>query len=131
MRWGKVRVGPLDSDQQGQGDLFTSEGETVRENTLRISSADAARLQAIKAAQDGKALLRRSYYVYCMSAASFGLILTTLFVPSDPVTARTIVESSFSLLEIIAVAYLGANVIDRSRLVDRFVPNTPNPPPRD
>lgn len=124
-------MGPPDSDQQVQGDFFTSEGETVRETTLHVSSADAARLQAIKAAQDGKALVRRSYYVYCMSAASFGLILTTLFVPADPLTARSIVESSFSLLEIIAVAYLGANVIDRSRLVDRFVRNTPNPPPRE
>jgi hypothetical protein len=91
--------------------------------------ADSARVQALKAAQDGKALLRRSYYVYAMSGMSFVLILTVLFVKPEPSIAKTVVEASFSLLEIIAVAYLGANVIDRSRLVDRIVRNPSEPPP--
>jgi hypothetical protein len=98
----------------------------VTETSLHITPTDAARIQALKAAQDGQALLRRSYYVYVMSAASFGLILTVMLYGTEPSLAKVIVESSFSLLEIIAVAYLGANVIDRSRLVDRFVRNTSN-----
>lgn len=97
---------------------------TVKETTLAVTPADAARLQALKSAEDSKALLRRSYYVYAMSGASFGLILTVLLGRAEPSIGKVIVESSFSLLEIIAVAYLGANVIDRSRLVDRFVRNT-------
>lgn len=120
-------MGPLDSEVQelseNTDDSVTS---TVTETSLHITPTDAARIQALKAAQDGQALLRRSYYVYVMSAASFGLILTVMLYGTEPSLAKVIVESSFSLLEIIAVAYLGANVIDRSRLVDRFVRNTSN-----
>lgn len=120
-------MGPLDSVapelSENTDDVIAS---TVTETALHITPTDAARLQAFKSAQDGKALLRRSYYVYAMSAASFGLILTVMFYGTEPSLAKVIVESSFSLLEIIAVAYLGANVIDRSRLVDRFVRNTSN-----
>lgn len=94
-----------------------------------MSPSTAARIAALKAAQDGKALVRRSYYVYAVTIASFALILTVLYVKPEASLGKTIVEASFSLLEIVVVTYLGANVIDRSRLVDRFVRNPTNGPP--
>jgi len=98
--------------------------ETINRRSLYI---EAARVK-----QDAAALLRRSYYVYTVTAAAFGLIILVLVLKPEQSLARTIVEASFSLIEIISVSYLGANIIDRSKLVDRVtktMPFRPQPPP--
>lgn len=106
-------------DQQDlgqQGFDHTSVNDTLHK-------VDSSRVE-----QDGDALRRRSYYIYVVTGVAFGLIAAVLVCKPEESIGKTILEGCFSLLEVLIISYLGANVIDRTRLVDK-VTRMSDPPP--
>lgn len=69
--------------------------------------------------QERISLLRRSVYAFGGTIVAFTMVLGVLWANPHTTLGERIVNGAFSFAELVAMLYMGASVIDRTKLVDK------------
>ena len=69
--------------------------------------------------QEQISLLRRSIFAFSTTFACFALVIAVLWLNPEGSLGEKIVGACMSYAELMAMLYLSASVVDRTKLVDR------------
>lgn len=85
-----------------------------------MSSTDNGRDPRTVDDQERISLGRRAVFAFGTTMCSFGLVVAVLWLEPESSLGEKIIGSVMSYAELMAMLYLGASVIDRTKLVDKF-----------
>lgn len=69
--------------------------------------------------QERISLARRSIYAFSGTIASFAMVAWVLFTGQPGTLSERVVTGAFAFAELVAMLYMGASVIDRTKLIDK------------
>lgn len=85
-----------------------------------MSSTDRGRTARTVGEQERISLGRRAIFAFGTTMASFALVVAVLWLEPESSLGEKVIGSVMSYAELMAMLYLGASVIDRTRLVDKI-----------
>lgn len=89
----------------------------------KVIAADTAMVDDHNVEQDRLSTFRRYIFASWTTAANLVITCVVMWKGGETILAQTVINAAYSYMELMAVLLLSASVIDRSRLIDRFLPS--------